>query len=177
MLIAFLLTVTLTQTTNAQFGSNRPENYTGFGFQVDPLGSIDKGGPNIVAHFTAVDFGHVEYELQSHLILNNEEWTELTVSYIDVTLGVGYRAWIGDNIDLTGGGHFGMIMRPKSLYVRSYDGYAGSFMVGVKGSFKYWVNDFFALTISSSIDTAPDIKEKDFRFNTRGGFLFNLGKH
>ncbi len=165
-------------TINAQFGSNRPENYTGFGFQVDPLGSIDKGGPNIVAHFTSVDFGHVEYELQSQVVLNNEEWTNYTVSYIDVTLGVGYRAWIGDNIDLTGGGHFGMIMRPKSLYVPQYtDGYSGAFTFGFKGSFKYWINDFFALTLTSTVDSAPDVPEKSVRLNTRGGFLFNLGKH
>ena len=161
------------------FEQDLPENYTSIGFQVDPHGSYDKEGLNSVINISVVEFGgHFEFELMSQTIINVEKPKDKTrFTYIDVYLGGGYLFPLSPRVTYTLGGHWGIILRPENITVHpDNESWQSSFSIGTTMKGRIWLGKTkkLAIVMSGALDTAPDVKDKDFRIQGRGGLEWRL---
>jgi len=146
------------------------ESFTSVSFQVDLGGSIDKQGLNSLVSLSVVDFGWLEYEVQIQSIINDDNpLKDVSFTYLDMQLGVGVMLPISNNIYITPGIHWGLIVRPNSIVYDANDkGLAGMITYGptLKGRLK--LTNKLTLVISSSFDRRPDVSQWGV-INGRGG--------
>ena len=171
-----ILLVINIENTNAQtFESVVPDDFVSVSLQLDPFGSADKKGLNAIIAFTAVDFGWLEYEIQSQFVINNEERVS-GLTYLDLKLGVGGMIPLNDRFVFTPGLHLGCVYRPGKVLYTHHDGWIGGITYGVAGKFRYWIGNSktIAIVMSAVYDRRPDIKGTPFRLEGRGGIEIRL---
>ena len=163
LLLLVLLITTVSNAQSKYFSTGLPNDFVSVSLQLDLFGSIDKQGFNGVAAFQAVDFGFLEYEVQSQFIVN-----EAGLDYIDLQLGVGYMIGISETVAITPGVHWGLLHRPLT-------GLSGvTYGVTLKGRIWIGTSKRFAFVVSSSYDRRPDIEDKWGVLNGRAGFELRL---
>tara|TARA_R110002012_G_scaffold72451_2_gene185139 strand:- start:1725 stop:2297 length:573 start_codon:yes stop_codon:yes gene_type:complete len=171
-----IIMITSASSVRAQvFEVGSPKDFTSVSIQLDPLGSKEKKGLNAAIAFTAVDFGWLEYEIQSQFVINNEERVN-GLTYLDLKLGVGVMMPINNRFVFTPGLHLGGVYRPGKVLYEHHDGWIGGLTYGVAGKVRYWIGNSktIAIVVSSSLDKRPDIKGTPFRLDTRGGVEIRL---
>ena len=171
--LALIAMMLISVSTIAQhFGTSNPTDYEAVTFQVDPSGTFDKGGPNFLVSFQAVDFGWLEWEVQTQML-----WTpkysnvnNMLLDYIDIQAGPGVLIPIGDRWSITGGMHGGMVIRPGN---KIYPNTRGGMIWGFTGNIKVWIGDAkrIGFIMSAALDDKPELKQ--FKPNVRGGFMWN----
>lgn len=168
-LTMMLISVSL-HSQSRYFQTDLPTDFASIGFQVDPGGSLDKEGLNIVLSFSAVDFDWLEWEAQLQTLFTGKyaEDGGWQLDYLDFQFGPGVLIPINTNISLTPGVHLGFIYRGANN-VRTHD--AGGIIYGLTGKFRYWIGKRknVALILSTAYDRRPELGEFTFILNNRFG--------